>query len=131
MEEVSSYFHLGRLEDAQRAHVALYERCGRPCDWMREAIERGWNEGGWNASLRALAEAAAERQGYSPFMVAIWYSWIGETNEAFGWLERSCRERDPLMVLVKCLPHFDPLRSDPRFQDLVRRIGFPETYGRT
>jgi hypothetical protein len=47
-------------------------------------------------------------------------------NEAFAWLERGYRERDPQMIALKAFPPFDPLRSDPRFDDLLRRIGFPE-----
>jgi len=50
----------------------------------------------------------------------------GETDEAFRWLERGYRERDRLMITTKTDPVFDPLRSDPRFQDLLRRIGFPK-----
>ncbi len=49
---------------------------------------------------------------------------IGETEEALDWLERAYREHDRGMVNLKV--HFDPLRSDPRFDDLLRRIGFPE-----
>ncbi len=52
---------------------------------------------------------------------------IGETKEAMTWLERAYEERDPLLVLAKVNPNLDPLRSDPRFQDLLRRIGFPES----
>ncbi len=125
--EMAAYAGLGRFEEAHLAHVAFYERLGPPCDWMREAIERGWSEGGLPASFRTLAEAAREREGYSPFVVAVWYSSIGETDEAFDWLERGYREHDPAMVLLKLLAAFDPLRSDPRFQDLLRRIGFPES----
>jgi len=51
---------------------------------------------------------------------------IGETDEAFAWLERGFRDRDPLMVATRTDPCFDPIRSDPRFDDLFRRIGFPE-----
>ncbi len=121
------YAGLGRHEEAHLAHVAFYERCGPPCDWMREALERGWSEGGPNASLRTLAEAAAEREGYSPGLVAAWYSLIGETDEAFDWLERGYREHDTTMLWLKVTAAFDPLRSDPRFDDLLRRIGFPES----
>ncbi len=41
------------------------------------------------------------------------------------WLERAYEERDPLTA--KTDPRLDPIRSDPRFQDLLRRIGFPES----
>ena len=47
-------------------------------------------------------------------------------EEVFDWLERGYRERDPWMILLKVSPASDPLRSDPRFDDLLRRIGFPE-----
>jgi hypothetical protein len=59
-------------------------------------------------------------------MIASLYSSLGETDEAFAWLEAGYRERDNLMIIVKESPAFDPLRSDPRFDGLLRRIGFPE-----
>ena len=55
------------------------------------------------------------------------YTLIGETDEAFAWLERGYREHDSLIVQLKANPLLDPLRADPRFQDLLRRIGFPES----
>ena len=51
----------------------------------------------------------------------------GEPEEALSWLERAYEEHDPLMTQLKVDPYLDSLRSDPRFQDLLRRIGFPET----
>ncbi len=48
---------------------------------------------------------------------------IGETKEAMTWLERAYEERDPLLLTAKTDASLDPLRSD----DLLRRIGFPES----
>jgi TolB-like protein/class 3 adenylate cyclase len=121
------YFHLGRLEEAHRAYLAFWERCGTPCDAFREAAERGWAEGGWEGSQRALLEVLTAIEGFSPTAIAMIYARIGETDEAFAWLERGYRERDPLMVGMMARPEYDPLRSDPRFDDLLRRIGFPES----
>ena len=46
-------------------------------------------------------------------------------EHAFAWLERSYQERKPKMVWLNVDPLLDPLRSDPRFHDLVRRVGLP------
>jgi hypothetical protein len=48
-----------------------------------------------------------------------------EYDEALEWLERAFETRDPNMPYI-ALPVFDPLRSDPRFQDLLRRMNLPE-----
>jgi TolB-like protein/DNA-binding winged helix-turn-helix (wHTH) protein/Flp pilus assembly protein TadD len=53
--------------------------------------------------------------------IAVIYASLGDTEQAMNWLERSYQERFNPGVLLR--PGFDPLRSDPRFQDLVRRIG--------
>ncbi len=52
---------------------------------------------------------------------------VGETEEAMTWLERAYEDREALLIIAKVDPRWDPLRSDPRFQDLLRRIGFPES----
>ncbi len=73
------------------------------------------------------ADEAAKSRYVSPVVVAIACAEAGETDLAFDWLERAYRERDPVMISLKAFPPFDPLRSDPRFDDLLRRIGFPES----
>ena len=68
----------------------------------------------------------ADRQGYSVSgKVARILTVLGETEQAFEWLERAYVERDP-MVLFLPTPYFDGLRADPRFEDLVRRVNLPE-----
>jgi tetratricopeptide (TPR) repeat protein len=123
----SLYIVLGRFEEAHRTSIAMWELCGTPCDPIREAIERGWVEGGWEGSVRAFLAVATNIEGFSPAFIALYSGQIGETDQAFDWLERGYRERDPVMITLKTLPAWDPLRSDPRFDDLLRRIGFPES----
>ena len=55
--------------------------------------------------------------------IAVIYAALGDTDQAMNWLEKGYAERFNPGVLLR--PGFDPLRSDPRFQDLVRRIGLP------
>ncbi len=55
--------------------------------------------------------------------IAVMYAALGDRDQAMNWLEKGYHERFNPGVLLR--PGFDPLRSDPRFQDLVRRIGLP------
>jgi TolB-like protein/class 3 adenylate cyclase/Flp pilus assembly protein TadD len=121
------FLMLGRVEEAHQALIATAERCGTPCEWSREARERGWAEGGWEGSERAWLEAAKDREWFSPEIIGAVYSGLGETDLAFEWLERGYRDRDPLMLALKIHPFSDAVRTDPRYDDLLRRIGFPES----
>jgi tetratricopeptide (TPR) repeat protein len=55
--------------------------------------------------------------------VAVIYASLGDTDQVMSWLEKGYEERFNPGVLIR--PGFDPLRSDPRFEDLVRRVGLP------
>ncbi len=55
--------------------------------------------------------------------IAVTYASLGDTDQAMNWLEKGYEERFNPSVLLR--PGFDPLRSDPRFEDLARRIGLP------
>jgi TolB-like protein/Flp pilus assembly protein TadD len=57
-------------------------------------------------------------------MAAI-YAALGDNDKAFDWLEKAYEERSLWMVHLKVAPKLDPLRSDPRFHDLLRRMNFP------
>ena len=51
------------------------------------------------------------------------YLGLGETDQVFAWLERALNKKSNLMQWLAVDPMFDPLRSDPRFLDLVHRVG--------
>ena len=66
------------------------------------------------------------RKAYIPsYYFALIHTALGEKDQAFEWLERSYQERSTLLAYLRLDPRFAPLRSDPRYSDLVRRIGFP------
>jgi len=75
--------------------------------------------------LQQLRELSKQRY-VTPYLVAQIYVSLGDTDEALRWLEMAYRERAAWMVILKVNPRFDGLRSDPRFQDLLRRMNFPE-----
>ena len=76
-------------------------------------------------ALRLLDELKArQRTGYVPaasFIIA--YMGLGDYDQAFVWIEKACRERSNILQFVKVHPLFDPLRHDPRFAGVVRRVG--------
>ena len=125
------YALLGRPEDGVREMLAYFARMGAGFDQTREAFQHGCEEGGWDGGIRAMADVMIEGVTEGMFGLSYLIGWnlsmIGETEEAMTWLERAYEERDPLLVNAKTEPRLDPLRSDPRFDDLLRRIGFPES----
>jgi tetratricopeptide (TPR) repeat protein len=76
---------------------------------------------------RVLARALRRKSaGTSRVILSATYALLGERDEAFKCLEQAYEERDWVLIFLRTFPPFDPLRSDPRFQDLVRRMKFPE-----
>lgn len=78
-------------------------------------------------SLRLLEEIRRNpRQQYvSPFYVALLYTGLKDKDTAFSWLEKAYEQHDEWLVYIKAYPEFRSLRADPRFENLVRRIGLP------
>ncbi len=78
-------------------------------------------------ALRVLDQlGAAAKQKYVPALsFAMVYLGLGEKEQAFLWLEKAYDERTNSLAYLKVQAIWDPLRSDPRFADLVRRIGLP------
>ncbi len=76
-------------------------------------------------ALRLLAELKRRRKaGYVPagaFVNA--YLGLGDNDQAFAWLEEAYKEQSNILQFLKVHPYFDPIRADPRFADLLRRVG--------
>jgi TolB-like protein/Tfp pilus assembly protein PilF len=75
--------------------------------------------------LRELQERATSEYVLPTFFAEV-YASLGNTDEAFRWLEKGYQERNWFMLFLRLAPRWDPLRSDSRFDDLVQRMGFPE-----
>jgi TolB-like protein/DNA-binding winged helix-turn-helix (wHTH) protein/Tfp pilus assembly protein PilF len=65
------------------------------------------------------------QQYSSPFYMALPYVGLGDNEGALRWLEKAYADHDEWMVYLRIYPEFAPLHSDPRFQDLARRVGLP------
>ena len=73
------------------------------------------------AGLRSMSE-----QTYvNPYEIALIHLGLGEKEQAFQSLNEAIRDRSDLMIYLKLDPRMDPIRSDPRFTELVRNVGIP------
>jgi hypothetical protein len=93
------------------------------------AVEQGFRSGGWKGALRKGIEAslAQRKTGYSSaYTIATMYSELGEKDQAFQWLNTAYQERDLYLLGLKTDFTLDPIRSDPRFAELVRKVGLPQ-----
>jgi predicted Zn-dependent protease len=68
----------------------------------------------------------SQQRYISPCVVALVQIGLGEREQAIASLEQGYNNRDQWMLYLKVDPHMDDLRTDPRFQDLVRRVGIPQ-----
>jgi hypothetical protein len=76
------------------------------------------------STLEGLNELARDEY-VSPIEFARFHAQLNEKDEAFRWLEKAFQERSTQIVFLKVVKDWDNLRSDPRFADLVKRIGLP------
>ena len=93
------------------------------------ALEQGFHAGGWKGALaRGIEVRQAQRKaGYaSAFDIASLYAGLGEKDEAFRWLNAAYNEHDYQMESLRTDFRLDPIRSDPRFAELVRKVGLPQ-----
>jgi len=80
-----------------------------------------------NKELNALIQKSTETAGGSPsFYIAMIYSSKSNIDEAFRWLEKSFQDNEIELYWLKVEPEFEPLRSDPRWQEMLDKVGFPE-----
>jgi tetratricopeptide (TPR) repeat protein len=86
-------------------------------------VREAYAKGGWTAYLRLVAQESIV-PGTPVYGIATYYAALGEKDEAFAALNKSLENRETLLAQIKVDPRMDPLRTDPRFQELVQRLGF-------
>jgi eukaryotic-like serine/threonine-protein kinase len=93
------------------------------------AMEQGFHSAGWKGALTKGIETreAQRKTGYSSACnIAALYADLGDEDQAFRWLNAAYQERDWLLLGLKTDFAFDSIRSDPRFAELVRKVGLPQ-----
>jgi eukaryotic-like serine/threonine-protein kinase len=93
-----------------------------------QALRRGFAEGGCLGADRRALEHDRERAKHEYVTATSFaedYMRLGDKEEAFKYLEKGYQERDEGLTYLAVDPLYDPLRSDPRFQNLLRRMNLP------
>jgi TolB-like protein len=92
---------------------------------LGDAYSRSGLKGFWQKRL--VLDSMPSNQGYiRAYDVAYDYAALGDRDHCLEWLSRALLQRDGVLVELSIQPRFDNLRSDPRFQDLLRRLNLPQ-----
>jgi len=94
---------------------------------LSAAMGKAFAAGEWVGVLRKRVEVSQQHDtsDYDPAFVAECYAALDEKDKAFLWLEKAYDEHSSLLF-IKVEPDFDNIRSDPRYSDLLRRMGLPQ-----
>jgi adenylate cyclase len=96
---------------------------------LASALVQGFRSAGLKGALTKDLEIKQKRRKagyYSAYSIASTYAELGDKDEAFRWLNTAYQEHDAGLVSLKTDSSLDSLRSDPRFAELVRKVGLPQ-----
>ena len=127
-----AHFYLGKcyvekaqFDDAIREHTAAIGDTGDSAIFMA-ALGYAYAASGKMAEARAVLKSLKDTSKHkyvSPYSFATVYAGLGEIDEAFKWLGQAYEDRDYQLPTIKDDIHFGRMRKDPRFDELLRRIG--------
>jgi TolB-like protein len=106
--------------------LAAYEDDWGADSEQSRVLRSGFERGGPAEASRAIAEFLVAQPNPSPLNVAWRYADAGEHDLAFEWLEKAFEAHIPQLLHLKGSSAYDSIRDDPRFGDLLRRMGLPE-----
>jgi len=100
-----------------------------------DAFEKRGERGYWGYLLQEMLQdeqrgpstQLPHREGARPTEIAALYARLGDKDNAFHWLDRAYEEREgQILTLIKVFPSFNSLHGDPRYPELLRKLGLPE-----
>lgn len=122
-----AYERNGMRAEAAAARIKLLHLDGSR--EVADAFERLYRTKGYSAAARFWDEKQAEEYQQNPdincWNLAFMYARLGEKEKALYWLEKAYEARDAGLTQIQVDPDVDSLRSEPRFQAIVRRLGIP------
>ena len=108
--------------------IELHQKAGKLSrEWKCGLAHTYAMAGRLNEARQALAELEADHAPWDTWFIALIYVTLGEKDQAFRWLEVAYGPPNhPYLPWIRCYPEFKPLRDDPRFGDLLRRMNLSE-----
>jgi TolB-like protein/DNA-binding winged helix-turn-helix (wHTH) protein len=129
-----AYDAKGMHDEAQEEYFLAHESIGGDVEEIRRnraAVKiSGWRNilsqgvDGWSKALKSSQNPREAEE--AAYIVAWMYARLGETDPTLEWLEKGYEARPFFLPFIGVEPLFDPMRSHPRFQKLLRRIGLPQ-----
>jgi len=123
------YEQMGKADEGARESLKADELFGTDpitIARLKNALEKSGARGYWGKKLDYYLESA--KAGYAPpVLTAEACMRVDDKQCTFEWLEKGFLERDDLMINLAVNPVFDGIRTDPHYQDLVRRVGIPSS----
>jgi len=127
-----TYWSLGEVyllksmfEEAVSAFETALKLSGNGMTIIESSLARAYATWGKTGEARRILEnliQKAKKEYVSPFRIAVIFASLGEREDAFSWLEKAFEERSNNLVYLKVDPALDNLRSDPRFEEFLRRL---------
>lgn len=94
-----------------------------------ETLTAGYRKAKLKGACTAMIETLkneSQKEYVSPNFVAAYYGMMGDRDHTFEWLEKGYAERSSRMEYLKVEAFLQPFRSDPRYIDLLKRMGLPQ-----
>jgi TolB-like protein/DNA-binding winged helix-turn-helix (wHTH) protein len=128
IHEEKAIVYMARKQYSQEveeiSQVLRLDGCSACADRLARAYARGGYRG-WLETRLSDLKMHSGKEPVSAFQFAELYTRLGNATMAMQYLEAAYREHTALVVRLQVNPAFDALHSDPRYQDLIRRIGLP------
>ncbi|MBD3852559.1 MAG: protein kinase, partial [Acidobacteria bacterium] len=121
-----AYFHQGRYEEAMvELRHSSTARDPESAPIMEEAYAKSGIQGAFLVCAERLV-ALSQREYIKPLDITLYFALAGDADQTFVWLEKVYEERTPTIYML-AQPALDPYRSDPRFRELMGKMGIPES----
>jgi eukaryotic-like serine/threonine-protein kinase len=123
----SVYWHMGNQDASAEDWAMEMKKSGRP--ERAEVFAAGYRKAKLKGACTALIEVMkndSQKEYVSPFEIARYYALMGDRDHTFEWLEKAFAERSGRMEYIKTEDSLEPFHSDPRYIDLLKRMGMPQ-----